>query len=145
MKSETMREIIPELLWTGNARDARDLQMLHDYAIIAVVDVAAEEEPCRLSRDMIYCRFPLVDGGENERSTLLLVVQHVAALIAHRVPTLVSCGAGMSRSPAITAMSLSIVENSDPDEALTRVFVENPHDVSPQLWEELKIVRKETK
>ncbi len=40
-----MREIIPQQLWLGHAIDARDIRLLHDTGVKAVVDLA-HEEPC---------------------------------------------------------------------------------------------------
>ena len=60
-----MREVIPKLLWFGNALDARDTARLYDAGVVAIVDLAYEEVPELSSRDMIYCRFPLVDGDRN--------------------------------------------------------------------------------
>ena len=52
-----------------------------------------------------------------------------------QVPTLVYCGAGMSRSPAVVAAALSIVQGGSPEDRLREVVAGHPHDVSPQLWE----------
>lgn len=40
----------------------------------------------------------------------------------------------MSRSPAVTAAELAIVEGKSPDQCLERVVAGRPHDVSPKLW-----------
>lgn len=138
-----MREIIPHRLWTGHARDARNLQMLHEQYIVAVVDLAAEEEPCKLSRDLIYCRFPLVDGGDNERERLLLAIRLTILLLREAVPTLVACSAGMSRSPAVAAAALSIVDGMHINDALLQVTGGHAHDISPKLWEEVRMAVRE--
>jgi hypothetical protein len=41
----------------------------------------------------------------------------------------------MSRSPAVVAAALAIVEGGSPDEKLRQVVSGQPHDVSPQLWD----------
>ena len=41
----------------------------------------------------------------------------------------------MSRSPAVVAAVLSIVQGGSPDEKLKEIVAGHPHDVSPQLWE----------
>ena len=56
-------------------------------------------------------------------------------LLKKQIPTLVYCGAGMSRSPAVVAAVLSIVQGGSPDEKLKEIVAGHPHDVSPQLWE----------
>jgi hypothetical protein len=41
--------------------------------------------------------------------------------------------AGMSRSPAVVAAALSIVQGGSPDGKLRQVVAGQPHDVSPQV------------
>ena len=43
--------------------DIREPRPLFDAGIRAVVDVAFEELPDRLPRQLVYCRFPLNDGS----------------------------------------------------------------------------------
>ena len=62
-------------------------------------------------------------------------IQTVVFLLKKQIPTLVDCGAGMSRSPAVVAAALSIVQGGSPDERLKEIVAGHPHDVSPQLWE----------
>ena len=132
-----MREVIPERLWFGNSIDARDLSRLHDLGIVAVIDLAHEEPPASLSRDMMYCRFPVVDGDRNNDWFVYAAVDTTATLIRSQLPTLVACSAGMSRSPAVVAAALAIVEDAAPDACLERVVNGNPHDVSPKLWKDI--------
>jgi protein-tyrosine phosphatase len=56
-------------------------------------------------------------------------------MLKNQVPTLVYCGAGMSRSPAVVAAALSIVQGGCPEEKLREIVAGQSHDVSPQLWE----------
>ncbi len=130
-----MREILPNQLWIGNAGDARDPERLLQVGIVAVVNLAAEESSPVLPRSMVYCRFPLTDGAPDDQTILRVAIQTVATLLKSQVPTLVYCGAGMSRSPAIVAAALSIVQGGSPDEKLKEIVAGHPHDVSPHLWE----------
>ncbi len=57
------------------------------------------------------------------------------SLLKSQIPMLVYCGAGMSRSPAVVAAALSIVQGGSPDEKLKEIVAGHPHDVSPHLWE----------
>jgi hypothetical protein len=50
------------------------------------------------------------------------------------VTTLVFCGAGMSRTPAIAAAAVASVEGCSATEALTQVTRTGAVDVSPALW-----------
>ena len=133
-----MRAIIPELLWIGNAFDARDVQGALSLGIRAVVDLAAGESPLQYPRDISLCRLPLHDGTGNDPAVLQLAVFATAELIRSRVPTLVACSAGMSRSLAIVAAALAVVERQPPDEVLAKIAADGPHDVSGALWEEVK-------
>jgi protein-tyrosine phosphatase len=123
--------------WLGNFYEGRDFGLILDQQIRALVDLAAEEPPCQPPRELIYCRIPLLDGADNSTDLLSLAVRTVAALLRSKVSTLVSCGAGMSRSPAITAAALAIVEGCAPEESLKEVVAHHHTDVSPGLWEEI--------
>jgi hypothetical protein len=79
-----MHEVEPNRLWVGNADDARNPQPIFDNQISVVIDVAFEEKPATLPqkpatlpRQLIYCRFPLNDGGGNDPATLQLAMQCV--------------------------------------------------------------------
>src|SRR5690242_9420928 len=102
-----MREVLPDLLWIGNAIEARDIAGVLQRGIEAVVDVAIEEKPIAFPRDILYARVPLNDGEGNRPEFLRMAVELVMQLIAGKCRTLVCCGAGMSRSPAVVAMAVA--------------------------------------
>jgi hypothetical protein len=133
----SMRDVISQVLWIGNARDAREISRLLNLGVAVVVDLALEEAPIVFPRDVVYCRFPLVDGSGNSHTLLKAAVETAATLIRERVPTLVACNGGMSRSPAVVAAALARVEQTDPHKELLRVAGTGPHDVSPVFWAEL--------
>ena len=135
-----MRQISAHLLWLGNAGDDRDCQRLLDTGIQAVVQLAAEESVLDLPRDLVYCRFPLVDGPGNDWKRLQLAITTVANLLEKKVPTLVVCGAGLSRSPVIAAAAIALVFQQPADECLKQVAEHFPADVAPALWDEVKRV-----
>src|SRR5258708_5183826 len=101
-----MNQIIPYPLWIGHGGDGRDFRQVFQASIKALVQLSAEEPALAPPRELIYCRFPLVDGGGNRAELLFLAVSTVATLLKMSVPTLLFCGAGMSRSPAIAAAVL---------------------------------------
>src|SRR5262245_48646478 len=113
-----MREVIPGRLWYGNARDARDVRGLLNLGIRAEIDVAIEEQASVLPRDVIYCRFPILDGAGNRGEVIRAAVYTVAEFVRSQVPTLVACGAGMSRSPAIAAAAIARAQGTTLDEGL---------------------------
>ena len=133
-----MREVLPQRLWIGTAHDARDLRMLHATGIEAVVDLAIEESPALLPRELISCRFPLRDGTGNSPQVIEIAMSTIQQLVRRNVPTLVSCSAGLSRSPAIVACVLAIEQHETADAALRRLALTGHSDVSPGLWSELK-------
>jgi protein-tyrosine phosphatase len=132
-----MNRIHPHRLWIGHAGDGRDLSRLYEAGIRALVQLAAEEPPVAVPRDLIYCRFPLLDGLGSPSDPLELAVGTVAALVASRTPTLVTCAAGMSRSPAVVAAALARLERRPVEECLDRLARDHRCDVSPALWHEI--------
>ncbi len=135
-----MHEAISNYLWLGNADDARDVDGVLDGQIVAVVDLAMEEPPIHFPSDIVYCRIPLVDGTGNRPEIIRVAIDLTASLIDSKVPTLVACGAGMSRSPVIVAAALAEVDGRPLEEALKSITVGEPHDVSTSLWSEIKAV-----
>lgn len=133
-----IRSIYIDLLFVGDALDARDAKVLFDHEIRAVVDVAANEPAAQLPREIIYCRFPLLDGDGNSPEMLQMAVSTAVRLIKHKFRTLVACSAGMSRSPAIAAMALAQLTGDSEDECLKKITERGPHDVSPLLWLRMK-------
>jgi protein-tyrosine phosphatase len=133
-----MREVISKALWIGNSQEARDVRAVLGFGIGAVVDLAMEEPPILFPRDVVYCRFPLVDGAGNLPAVVKAAVETTAQLIRSNVPTLVACGAGMSRSPAIVAAALARFEGTTLQQALSRVAASGPHDVSGAFWADIQ-------
>jgi hypothetical protein len=133
-----MRLVAGYPLWLGNVGDAWDLAGILAADIRAVVDLALNEKPVTLSRELVYCRFPLLDGAGNSPGLLRAAVQTVAMLFRCGIPTLVYCGAGMSRSPAVAAAALAQLSGCSLTDALSAVTAGGPADVSPALWAELQ-------
>jgi hypothetical protein len=127
-------------LWIGHAGDARNLRAVLDAGILALVDLAAAELPVPVTRDLVYCRFPLVDGPGNPSWLLRLAVDTTAALLRARTPTLVFCGAGMSRSPAIASAAIALVSGRPPETCLEELVASGPCDLASGLWKHIKDV-----
>ena len=103
-----MTQIQPYSLWIGHAGEARDYERIADAGIEALVNLAAEEKCDQPPRELLYLRFPLIDGIGNRSEWLDLAMTSVANLLRLRVPTLVYCGAGRSQSPVIAASALAV-------------------------------------
>ncbi len=130
-----MDQILPYPLWLGHAGDGRDISRLFELDIKVLVQLAAEESPIATPRDMTYLRFPMIDGAGNPRELLALAITTVSTLISLRAPTLICCGAGLSRSPAIAAAAISWTSGEAPEQSLRRIIQFRRADVSPGLWE----------
>jgi hypothetical protein len=132
-----VRQIHPHSLWIGHAGDARDLRGVLDAGIQAIVQLAAEEPPLTVTRDLVYCRFPLLDGVGNPPWLLRAAVTTVVHLLQSNVPTLLACGGGLSRSPAIAAAALAACFERSSTDCLADLGRMGVSDVSPGLWQEL--------
>jgi hypothetical protein len=132
-----MNQIVPHRLWVGHAGEERDFRAIFDAGVRALVDLAVEETPGHPPHELIFCRFPLVDGAGNDLKILALAIRTAAALLRSQVPTLVGCGAGVSRAPAIAAAALALVSDEPPAQCLQRVAAHHSCDVSPGLWEDV--------
>ena len=141
---EFMRVIIPTRLWISNAMDARNVTGVLGLGVSAIVDLAVEEPPIQFPRDVVYCRFPLIDGVGNQPAVLRVAIDTVAYFIASRTPTLVACGAGMSRSPAIVAAAMATTKRIALADVLEKLTAGQPHDVSPGLLAEITKLVAET-
>jgi protein-tyrosine phosphatase len=132
-----MVEIKDHLLWIGHAGDSRAFEQLFAAGVQAVVQVAAEELPPAMPRDLIFCHFPMLDGAGNRPEVLSLTLSTIIAFLRLQIPTLVCCGAGMSRSPALAAAALAVVHNESAGEWLERITTHHASDVSPGLWNQI--------
>jgi len=128
-----MRKIEPYFLWVGSIVDGWNLRELHNAGIRAIVDLASNEAPIKLTRDLIYCRFPIVDGLGNDRTTLRMAVDTLAELVQADIPTLVFCSAGMSRSPLIAAAAIAKLTGRPLVDCLSEITIGHAHDVGGSL------------
>jgi protein-tyrosine phosphatase len=132
-----MQQILPHLIWLGHAGDARDLRQIFDAGIRARVELAAEEAAAPTPHDLLACRFPLIDGSGNDPAFLTAALRTVACLLEKKIPTLVCCSAGTSRSPVIVAGAIALLSGKHPEECLLHVLSHHPADVQPALWNEV--------
>jgi hypothetical protein len=135
-----MRPIPSTSLWLGHAGDARDLRAVLAAGIEALVDLALEKPPAKVTREIVYARFPLLDGPGNPDWLLRAALVTVTCLLGERTPTLVYCGAGMSRSPAVAAGALALHMRRPPEDSLADVLGGGPADVSAALWADVRRV-----
>lgn len=137
-----MRQIKGCSLWLGHVGDTWDPREVLSAGIRAVVDLAMNEQPALLPRELVYCRFPLLDGAGNPPWLLRAAIETVAGLVRSGTPTLVYCGAGMSRSPCIVGAALSLVRGCSLAGGLALATQSGPCDVAPALWQEVQATLK---
>jgi protein-tyrosine phosphatase len=135
---QAMKQITGHRIWVGHVGDARDVPQLLKVGIVAVVDLAANELPLVFNRDMVYCRFPLVDGAGNLPWIVQGAVRTVAQFLTDKVPVFVYCGAGMSRTLCVTAAAIALVENRSLADSLAFVTQSGASDVSTSLFAEIQ-------
>ena len=135
-----MTEIVPKQLWIGSAVEVRQISRVLDAGVEALVDLALEERPPSVTRDVVYCRFPLNDGRGNPPKLHRAADDAGVSLLEKRVTTLGYCGGGMSRSPEIVAAALAASRGGSFDKTLAGITAGRPHDVSPGFWVDVKRV-----
>jgi len=133
-----MRRIADSSLWLGHAGDIRDLRAVLSAGVLAVVDLAMNEAPAHVTRELVYCRFPLFDGQGNPPWLLRAAIDCVAGLLRSGTPALVFCANGMNRSPCIAAAAVARVRSCPAAEALALVVESRAADISPGLWSEVQ-------
>jgi hypothetical protein len=132
-----VRHIPDYSLWLGHAGDARDRHELLRLGVGAVVDLAVEEPPAVAGHEMVYCRFPLLDGAENPPWLLRAAIDMTATLLREKVPTLVACSSGVSRAPAVTAAALVRLGRPNLPAALLWLADFGQCDVSGGLYQDV--------
>jgi hypothetical protein len=132
-----MRHILDYSLWLGHAGDARDRHELLRLGVGAVVDLAVEEPPAVAGHEMVYCRFPLLDGTENPPWLLRAAFDMTATLLRQKVPTLVACSSGVSRAPAIAAAALVRLGRPNLQDAMLYLAKFGQCDVSAGLLQDV--------
>ena len=135
-----IREISPDLLFIGNAMDARDLQQLYEHRITAVVDLAANEPPAQLNREMLYCRIPIIDGDGNSHEIIEIAVRCVVTLFEKEFRTLIACRRWHESFACNCRVGIAIVTKQPPGDCLTAIISGLSHDVSPALWSAVQMV-----
>ncbi len=135
-----MRQITGQLLWVCNSGDMLNVRSIMNAGIEAVVEVADNEPFAVLPREIVRCRFPLSDGGDNPAWLLRLAADTVAAFVRARIPAIVCCSGGMNRSVCIAAAGLTVASGMELDESLVAVIGNGPADVSPRFLAQLREV-----
>jgi protein-tyrosine phosphatase len=132
-----MRPLPQTCLWLGHRGDVRDLGAIVDAGIVALIDLADNEPVLTITRELVYCRFPLIDGAGNPAWLLGAAIGCVEQMLRLGIPTLIVCSAGMSRSPLIAAAGLARWRGCSLEECLEVIRLTGPMDLSPGLLGEV--------
>lgn len=116
-----MIEIVPSLVWLANGPEVRDLELIGEMHIEAIVDLAYEELPVCSLRSKLVIRVPLIDGEGNNLQHIRLAITYTAELIRSKTPFVIACSAGISRSPTILAAALSTLGDGSIEEKLALI------------------------
>lgn len=135
-----MRKVDGLPLWLGNVGDIADLSKVLSFGIEAVVDLALNESPAKLTHELVYCRFPLLDGTGNSVWLIRIAVECLGSLMRSNVRTFVYCSAGMSRTLVVAAAVVAVLQDRSLTDGLSVVASGGPADVSPALLSEVQSV-----
>ena len=128
-----MRQVSPHLLWIGHRGDLRDLGRIREAGIDCLIDLAIDEPPPTIGHELAFARFPLMDGGGNERWLVRAAIDTCETILRSGRSVMVVCSSGMSRSPSIAAAALSVYTGRPPAACLLEVLG-GSGDVSPSMW-----------
>ncbi len=114
-------------IWIGHAghlRSVDGIRFLHQQEIKFVVDLADKEPiPDIFPRTEIsYCRFPLVESYETDRTLLKSAINYTRVQIESGERMLVCCSFGASRSPTVVAAAMHLIDPSEPIEQYITVI-----------------------
>lgn len=137
-----MRQIESRPIWIGSLEDLLDPRRALSAGAEAIVELADSDPFATLPRDLIRCRFPLSDGGENPAWVVQLAIEAAVTLVEAAVPTLVCCNSGLNRSVCLVSAAVAISECRTFQEALQIVVGSGPADVSPGLVEDFRAALK---
>ena len=94
----------------------------------AQAGLAVNESPVRITRELVYCRFPLLDGRGNPPRLVRAAVDTVAGLLRAGTPTLVYW----------SGEAVAQLRDCSLAEGLALVLRSGPADVSPGLLSEVR-------
>lgn len=140
-----MDEVISGL-YVGTSQDAGSQSLLHTHDIDTVVSLTYADPDGTVPQDIELQSIPMMDGPRNDPDEFDRAV--TAVFDSHRKGNrvLVHCSAGASRSVAVTAVVVALVEECDIERAFQMVSdsraVADPHDAlrrrAQSSWSERK-------
>ena len=135
-----MRKISDLPLWLGHSGDANNIRLVMDTGIQAIIDLAANEKPIPMPREIIVCRFPMLDGAGNPPWLIQHAINCATDLLRNHIATLIYCSAGMSRTPMIAGAAVAKLKSWSLMKGIQFVVGNGPADLSPGLLNEVTSV-----
>ncbi|MGF1578679.1 MAG: protein phosphatase [Gemmataceae bacterium] len=136
--SRRVNHIPDTTLWIGNVGDVWNLSRIYSEEISVLFDLALNEPIPTLGRELIYCRFPLVDNQNNEVDVIEMAISALTMSLRKEKRTLVYCSNGASRSPVVASAALSLVKGEPVERVLAMISTIASLDVSPGLWNQVR-------
>ncbi|MFP9191207.1 dual specificity protein phosphatase family protein [Natrialbaceae archaeon A-CW1-1] len=123
-------EQINDCLYIGGLREAGRPSTYSDNDITAVLNLCSLDPVRAYPEYLIIARQPLIDGEQNKLDDFELAVEQLFELLNREEQVFVHCGAGVSRSCAVTATALAYEYGTCIDDAVERIAQKKP-DVNP--------------
>ncbi|WP_162562334.1 protein-tyrosine phosphatase family protein [Salinigranum rubrum] len=121
---------VTDSLLVGDADDASDHAALRAEGVTAVLSLT-HDSPARPATGYAVLDRPLIDGPRHDAADFATAVDDLRSLLAEGERVLVHCSAGASRSVAVAAAALALVDGVESATALERVSttrgVSGPH------------------
>lgn len=138
---EPMTEIVPGRLYLGNMADANNIPLLHERGIKSIMSVCQFAPKKAREQPFVRVHVPLVDGPNEPEIFALAVALTARLLLASERPMLVHCRGGVSRSPAVLAAAMIIVDgygtfDKAVDKLAAKRSIVNPHEALRKLARE---------
>lgn len=121
---------IDSQIYIGNLREAGRPRTYRRHGITAVLNLCKVQPTRPYPEDLTTVHQPLIDGERNQLRDFILAVERLLELLDGGETILVHCGAGVSRSCAVTATALAYDRKKTVEEAITRIEQRKP-DVNP--------------
>ena len=108
--------IVPNLVWLGGTSDAQDIKAVKENGIKAIINLRTTRLRGVEGCDMHW--HPLIDWYGNHPEMFADAVNKLIQLQKDKVPTLVHCHMGISRSPTVLATWFALDTGITFDEAI---------------------------
>lgn len=123
-------EQITDNLYIGNLREAGRPKTYTDHDITAVLNLCNLDPVRPYPEYLIIARQPLIDGEQNKLVDFEVAIKQLLELLNREEQIFVHCGAGVSRSCAVTATALAYEHGISIEDAVEWIAREKP-DVNP--------------